>query len=161
VIGNNAFFGYTGLTDVTLKDGVRIIGSGVFEYGVPLTSITIPQSVDSIGYLAFPIGSLSEIKVYAQKTPVMGESYNEKVFDNYDAILYVPSGTLDAYRNALEWKRFRYIEEMNNIDGIHNTSQDSINIDTFYDMQGRKRNVPNRGINILHKTNGEVRKVLY
>ena len=91
----------------------------------------------------------------------MGESYNEKVFDNYDAILYVPSGTLDAYRNALEWKRFRYIEEMNNIDGIHNTSQDSINIDTFYDMQGRKRNVPNRGINILHKTNGEVRKVLY
>ena len=161
VIGNDAFNSCTGLANVTLKDGVRIIGGGVFSYGVPLTSITIPQSVDSIGYLAFPIESLFEIKVYAQKPPVMGASYNAKVFSNYDARLYVPSGTLDAYKNALEWKRFKYIEEMDNIDGIHNSSQDSIIIDTFYDIQGHKRKVPNKGINVIRKTNGEVRKVLY
>ena len=135
VIGDNAFSSCTGLTDVTLKDGVRIIEEGAFTQGVPLTSITIPASVDSIGGHAFSISCLAEIKVYAQTPPVMGDWHSNTVFSNYDAALYVPKGSLDAYRNAPEWKRFKYIEEMDNTDGIHNHSHNSINIDTIYDMQ--------------------------
>ena len=101
----------------------------------PLTSITIPASVDSIGGHAFSISCLAEIKVYAQTPPAMGDWHSNTVFSNYDAALYVPKGSLDAYRNAPEWKRFKYIEEMDNTDGIHNHSHNSINIDTIYDMQ--------------------------
>ncbi len=47
VIGGGAFIGCTGLTSVTISDGVTRIGS--FEGCTGLTSITIPNSVTSIG----------------------------------------------------------------------------------------------------------------
>ena len=52
-IGNNAFSGCTGLTSVTIGDGVTSIGSYAFYNCASLTSIVIPDSVTSIGDYAF------------------------------------------------------------------------------------------------------------
>ena len=51
-IGNSAFFYFSGLTSITIPEGVTSIGDGAFEYS-GLTSITIPESVTSIGNDAF------------------------------------------------------------------------------------------------------------
>ena len=52
-IGTYAFFECTGLTSVTIPDGVTSIGEGVFYSCTGLTSVTIPAGVTSIGDYAF------------------------------------------------------------------------------------------------------------
>ena len=52
-IGDDAFYDCTGLTNVTIPDGVTSIGDTAFSGCTGLTSITIPDSVTSIGNSAF------------------------------------------------------------------------------------------------------------
>ncbi len=53
IISEWAFSDCSGLTSITIPDGVTSIGSGAFSYCSSLTSITIPDSVTSIGDTAF------------------------------------------------------------------------------------------------------------
>ena len=52
-IGDRAFHGCTGLTNVIIPDSVKEIGSGAFSGCSNLASVTIPDSVTSIGSYAF------------------------------------------------------------------------------------------------------------
>lgn len=52
-IGDGAFSGCSGLTSITIPDGVTNIGNSAFSGCSGLTSITIPNSVTSIGKYAF------------------------------------------------------------------------------------------------------------
>ena len=52
-IGNYAFYGCTGLTSITIPDGVTSIGNFAFSGCTGLTNITIPDGVTSIGNSAF------------------------------------------------------------------------------------------------------------
>jgi hypothetical protein len=79
-----------------------------------LTSLTIPNSVTSIGEKTFS-GCISLTSIYAYpKTPVdLGSSYS--VFDGVNTgtcTLYVPKGSLSAYQTANQWRYFTHIVEM-------------------------------------------------
>ena len=52
-IGNQAFYGCTGLTGITIPNSVTYIGYGTFSGCTGLTSVTIPNSVTYIGYGTF------------------------------------------------------------------------------------------------------------
>ncbi len=52
-IGEDAFFGCSGLTNITIPDSVTSIGNSAFFGCKGLTSVTIGNSVTSIGYMAF------------------------------------------------------------------------------------------------------------
>ncbi len=52
-IGDYAFSGYAGLTNVTIPNSVQTVGYEAFKNCTNLTSITIPDSVQSIGTRAF------------------------------------------------------------------------------------------------------------
>ena len=52
-IGEDAFWGCSGLTSVTISNSVESIGSSAFRDCSGLTSVTIPNSVTSIGDYAF------------------------------------------------------------------------------------------------------------
>ena len=52
-IGNNAFYGCRGLTEIKIPDSVTSIGNHAFDHCSGLTSIKIPNSVKNIGSYAF------------------------------------------------------------------------------------------------------------
>ncbi len=52
-IGEDAFYGCSGLTSITIPNGVTSIGSSAFRGCTGLTSIVIPDSVTNIGSSAF------------------------------------------------------------------------------------------------------------
>lgn len=54
-IGNRAFAGCTGLTNVTIPDSVKSIDKFAFSGCTNLTGIAIPDSIISIGSYAFSI----------------------------------------------------------------------------------------------------------
>ena len=61
-IGGRAFYGYSGLTNVNIPEGVTSIGESAFSGCTGLTSVTIPESVTDIGVNAFyGCDSLSDV----------------------------------------------------------------------------------------------------
>ena len=78
-IGEDAFRvwgGGTGLTSVTIPNSVTSIGDCAFWWCDELTSITIPNSVTSIGYGAFgKCSSLTSVKISNNVTTLNGTFY--------------------------------------------------------------------------------------
>ena len=109
-IGGNAFNKCTGLTSVTIPNSVTSIGGAAFRNCTGLESVTIPSSVTSLGYEAFSdCTGLTKIESLAENPPVC----NGDVFYNVDmsnCVLYVPENSIDAYKDADEWKDFTNVE---------------------------------------------------
>lgn len=98
IIGNNAFRNCSGLTSVTIPNSVTSIGDYAFYGCSGLTSVTIGNSVTSIGSYAFyGCSSLTSVTIEAETPPTLGNS----VFNStHNCPIYVPCGTLDAYKTA-------------------------------------------------------------
>ena len=137
-IGSNAFSECKGLTSIIIPNGVVSIGSRVFSHCTNLTSIKLHNSITSIGEYAFgkcsaltsivipggvaEIGNcifadchaLTSITIYRAQPPLLkGESILNKDAPNRShCILYVPRGTVEAYKKAEGWKDFGDIREM-------------------------------------------------
>jgi len=107
-IGEEAFFNCTGLTSVTIPGRVTSIGKEAFYNCTGLTSVTIPGSVTSIGWYAFYMCSgLTSVTCFATTPPQL----NTDVFVgvNKSIPLYVPVGSISAYKSANQWKYFTNI----------------------------------------------------
>ena len=156
-IGAKAFAGCEGLTSVTLPNGLETIGKKAFYGCTGLTTITIPGSVTEIGNDAFNNINFQTI------VSLIEEPYNVSLLfseSNYiDAILYVPSGTLDKYKSVWIWKYFENILELDP-SGISKIKADQKEDVPIYDLNGRLLSRPQKGINIIKTTDGKTKKVI-
>jgi len=76
-IGTSAFANCSGLTGVTIPDGVKTIGYGAFRGCSGLTSITIPDSVTAIYQSAFDnCTSLTSITIGAGVTDISDDRFS-------------------------------------------------------------------------------------
>ena len=134
-IGNQAFFGLSGLTSVTIPNSVTSIGNYAFRECYGLTSVTIPNSVTSIGGSAFyGCTSLTTITIPTSVTSIGGNAFsgcseltyitclattppcNSTAFGSLNGYqidasipVCVPCGSGNAYRSA--WNYFNNIQE--------------------------------------------------
>ena len=122
VIGNDAksipaclAYYQTRLTTVTIPNSVISIGWYAFVGCTGLTSVTIPNSVTSIGGSAFS-GCTGLKKIYSLN-PVPPVIYWD-TFVAYDVDLFVPKGCVPKYKEAKYWKDFRFIGEIEEEGGI-------------------------------------------
>ncbi len=74
-IGNSAFSGCSGLTEVTIGESVTTIGDDAFQNCSSLTSITIPNSVTAIGWGTFSGCSSLQYNTY-DNANYLGNSEN-------------------------------------------------------------------------------------
>ena len=167
-IGNYVFLGCTGLTSVVwnakkckdfsfdhnpFKYSTNIMS---FKFGsevekIPaylcdrlkgLTSITIPNSVNKIGYVAFAsCTGLTRINAYPNPAKVAMSGY---VFDDVpkNVTLHVLPKYLSAYQTASQWKDFyNIIGDLTETDGIEEVSIDELDRTlpmNVYNMNGVK-----------------------
>ena len=102
-IGASAFFWCDSLTSVTIGNSVTTIGDRAFYWCSSLTSVTIPDSVTTIGNEAFFLcGSLTSVYCKATTPPAGGS----KMFDETSATIYIPEGSLRAYKMAEYWSEY-------------------------------------------------------
>ena len=108
-IGGYAFYNCNALTSVSMPSATTI-GYGAFYYCFALTSIDIPASVSMIDDYAFAIcSSLTSVYCHWEDPLECDPNFYETVLEN--AILYVPKGTIDAYRSVSPWSGFVNIVE--------------------------------------------------
>jgi hypothetical protein len=88
---------------------VKNIGDGAFEGCQHLTSITIPNSVTSIGKYAFNDVDLSVVVSKIENPFEIKLVFTTNTLNN--ATLYVPVGTKEKYKATEGWKDFLFIEE--------------------------------------------------
>ena len=112
-IGIDAFSDCTGLTSITIPNSVTNIGRGAFSGCTGLTSITIPNSVTSIvGYAFSGCSGLTAIHCLSSTPPTISSYSGAFNNDTYSkATLYVPYGSLEAYKAAAGWGKFQNIIE--------------------------------------------------
>lgn len=111
-IGDNAFYGCSGLTSITIPNSVTSIGNNVFSDCSSLESISIGSGMKSIGSGAFAnCPKLTDVYCLAEKLGGNeGLNTETNAFDGsyieYDA-LHVPAASLNSYMNTDPWKKFQ------------------------------------------------------
>ena len=135
-ITEHAFDASTGLTAVTIPEGVTSIGTQAFNGCKGLTAITIPSTVTTIPSLAFNgctglktlnLGSgvnslesqafngcnaLTSVTVLNSTPPTMAANNCFSSTAYSSATLYVPGASLNAYKVADWWRMFVTIKGM-------------------------------------------------
>ena len=114
-IGCDAFWSCDRLFSVVIPDGVESIGDNAFE-DCGLRKLILGKNVKTIGDNAFASCSeLLEIHSLAVEPPAYLRGSPDGVLfsgiSNTYGILYVPEGSVDAYRQAEEWKKFVSIRD--------------------------------------------------
>ena len=121
------FWSCYSLVNVTIPEGVTSIGYDAFDMCYSLTSITIPNSVTAIERRAFAESGLTGIIIPENVTSIEEWAFTEctalthitvhainppsdvtasTFSDTNDCLIYVPSGSLNAYKTAAGWSDY-------------------------------------------------------
>ena len=111
-IGKSAFYNCTSLQSIDIPNSVTSIGANAFNGCQNLTLLRIGNSVNSIasgGFTGCPnLRTIYLTSAVPPKCSTSGDPYtsffDEEVFKN--ATLYIPEGSMDAYKAATPWCYF-------------------------------------------------------
>lgn len=132
----------------------------------PLEKITIGKDVTSIPCLFNDCYRLTQITCLGTEPPILKESYryddytyptfDDEVFER--CTLYVPEGSVDAYKKANVWKNFQNI--VGTTTSILQVQDGDCIITKHYDLMGRVISPTAKGIHIVHIFDGKETKVV-
>ena len=111
-IEDSMFVNYTALTSVTIGNGVTEIGERAFSGCTGLKTVTIGSSVDYIFSSAFANCSKLSTIISLKATPPVSTAGVFSGVNKSAACLYVPEGSIAAYKSAQEWKDFTCVNSV-------------------------------------------------
>ncbi len=123
-------------SEVILGEEVNKVGQYAFSGVHSMKSLTIGSNVNDIGSYAFD-GCTGLTSIYCNAINPPACSFG--VFDmntQKNCTLYVPSGSVDAYKAANVWKDFVNIQDIST--GIGQIETEAPSAKTFIDLTGRK-----------------------
>ena len=138
----------------TIPDGIESIAGDAFSNCSGLTSVTIPNSVTSIGGYAFAhCTGLASVTMEAETPPTLGSFALD--YTN-DCPIYVPCGTLDAYKSA--WSgyadRIKYEVAYTIIGNVNDAKAGSVDYPTSSCGDVVITAVPNNGYHFTQWSDG-------
>ena len=137
-IGGSAFRDCSALTSVTIPNSVTIIDHHTFRECTNLQKVNIGNSVKTIGILAFEhCTSITQILSEAVVPPICASDAFYRL-NKSKCKLTVPKNSLDAYKQADQWKDFLLIEGSTTL-GITNTVYNNSGLADVYTIDGTKR----------------------
>lgn len=107
------------LVSVTFSDKIEHLGSEIFSITKSVQELYIGSAIKDMYSNTFSgCNEVKKVTVNCQTPPVINESedeladdlFNENVYEG--AVLFVPKGTLAAYKGAAVWKNFSDIKEL-------------------------------------------------
>ena len=103
IVGGYQFTG-SSITSLTIGSHPTVIGQGMFQKCTKLRTLIIPSNISSINNYAFSgCTGLISITVESTTPPTLGYG----VFDSTNNCpIYVPSGSVDAYKAASRWSSY-------------------------------------------------------
>ncbi|MBQ4390806.1 MAG: leucine-rich repeat protein [Paludibacteraceae bacterium] len=106
-IGNSAFNGCHGLTEVTIPEGVTAIGNYGFCFCTHLQSISIPASASSLGTSMLVANqALMDIHVHwTENVPAWPDNFTNKN-PQTNITLHIPCVVIDMYQEADGWNGY-------------------------------------------------------
>lgn len=149
-IGDWAFGGCSHLQNIAIPNSVTSFGKRAFSSCSGLENITIPNSVISIGDMVFyDCSGLKSITTLSFTPPTLGtKNFTDEQYASIP--LYVPQSSIETYKAADGWKNFYNILAVDS-SGIESAEANGADQPTvIYDIQGRRLNEPQRGINIIN-----------
>ena len=109
-IGNWAFYNCHQLQELNIPEGVTEIGNAAFYGCSYLEDLVLPSSLQTIGDNCFSLCSkLGRIIVNAAVPPVIEAKTFYEV--NRSIPVYVPKGSLEAYKADAYWSEFRLLDD--------------------------------------------------
>lgn len=100
-LGDYAFYGYTGLTEINMSGATNLtrIGTHAFYNAGNLEELEIPASVTEIGSWCFYNTNVLKIICLATEVPTLGTPAGTQT----GRMVYVPDASLDAYGADSNW----------------------------------------------------------
>lgn len=108
-IGYSSFNGCSSLSSIEIPENVTTIDSYAFADCTSLLNISIPSKIQKIDWLAFKdCDKLESVIIYAESVPTT----DKDAFKNTPiskAVLYVPPTSIEAYKEASPWNKFKHV----------------------------------------------------
>ena len=123
-IGRYAFYDLP-IVKVETGDSLETIGESAFWMCKELTEVTLGKNLKEIGDNAFHAAdALMKVTCYAEVPPVIVNDYNAINYKfEKEGTLYVPAGSIEAYKSANLWNKVSHIEAISGTTGIEDLAE--------------------------------------
>lgn len=111
----NVFYGCTGISELKLPDSLQTVDDYSFSACPALKSIRIGVNAESFGQECFSMNESLETVVCEAVTPPTLGAYAFYKSNTDTASLQVPEESLDAYKEADQWKEFVNISQYSGV----------------------------------------------
>lgn len=119
-IGEGAFYGCSGITGtLTIPESILTISDRAFYGCTGIEKIILPSKLNSLGESPFAWCKFLTILSLSTNPPTgTSRTFN---YENYKATLYVPDGSVEAYKAADIWKPFFSIKPLGDLNKVEAT----------------------------------------